>query len=278
MQERESVLSIPHIVKKIGSSEAYVRERNNADNEHLSDSVRKRRSIKLAATALSERKPSGYLTAEGHAMNLTAHIAEYSSSLNELRKLEDEHAPRKEKLPALRNIAGFNHALREMVDSNPSLRVSDVKNFILTMNHSINGPESGGPMFEDKVRNTITGMRHEIAVEQMTGFMPGVETLEATVEEDLQGVDLKVSINGSPYAAIDVKASHATAEHARQKARARGFDDSHIVWSHANEEDFNGSFRLPLEVAKHNAQALYEDLDNAVWAAQYSSRRRNRAA
>lgn len=264
------MLDIGEIVTTVGTSEAYRAARNDPDNERLNELDRRRRSIRLAATALQERKPSGYLTPEGHAMNITAQLTTFSQSLDELNDLREQGAKHHEKLRPLRKVAEFNHAVKDMIDNNPSLQFTEVLNFIMNMNQQINGNPEHGHAFEDQVRGILVGMRHEIAFEQMLGYMPDVEYREATIEEDLQGADIFVSLNNSPMVPIDVKAGAEKTQVSKEQAHNRGYDSSHIIWSHILDEDFNGSFRISNDVAAAKAGYVYNDLRNTVFQQSYS--------
>ena len=259
-------LEIGRIVHKVGTSEVYTRARSEAETLDLDERDRRRRAILLAATALKGEQGSGYLSAEGHAMNLTAHLTSFSESIRELRTLEESGARRKEKLPALYKVAEFNHAVKDMIDSNPSLTFSEVSKFILSMNQTINGRVSGGPRFEHEVTQRLVGMSHEIAVEQMLGYMPGVDYQEATVDDDVNGIDLFVSIDGSPMTPIDIKASSSTAQIKKRQAIENGYSASNIVWSHVDNKEFNGTFRIPNDLAEARSADLYNDLRRAVRA------------
>lgn len=259
-------LDTGNIVHKIKTSEAFVRAQNDAETAHLSEDDRIHKSVRMAANILKDAKPSGYLTAEGHAFNVTAQLTTFSDSIHEIHQLRADHAPHSEKLPALRHIAEFNHAVKDMVNSNPSLGFAEVLSFITDMNRNVNGNRAGGRHFDDEIRGVLVGMRHEIAVEQMLWHMPGVTYREATTEEDLKGADIFVSVDGSPMMPFDIKSSREKAERSRAAAIQSGFDGNHIVWSHIDDSDFNGTFRISDEVAKARSEGLHKDF---TYAANY---------
>jgi len=268
----KNALDIGHIIQKVGTSEAYTLARNEAMSHEIGESERRRRAIRIAATALKGEQKSDYLTPEGHAMNITAQLTTFGDAVQELEALNQYQARHSEKIPALKKVAEFNHAVKAMIDTNPSLKFGEVLSFILSMNQQVNRAHNG-PAFEYQVRSILVGMRHEIAVEQMLGYMPDVEYRETTVDEDLKGADIFVSINGSPMTAIDIKASYETAQRAKMKAAENGYDSSHIVWSHINDDDFGASFRIPHDLAMARSAALYDDLQNAVYSQPASNRR-----
>jgi len=271
--EKKSNLGIGPLVEQIGSSDTYTLARNDSANEGLSELDIRRRSIRLAAINLQETRPSGRRSLEDHKLNITAQLTTFGQSLQELNKLEKQGAQRQERLPALRRVAEFNHAIKEMVDDNQSLRFAEVLSFITNMNQQINGSEHAGEGFEQEIRGRLVGMRHEIAYEQIIGRMPGVECRQPTVDEDLNGADIFVSFNDSPMVPIDVKASFETAQSAQAEASRRGFDASHIVWSHVNDEEFDGGFRISEEVIAAKSGYVYNDLLNAVVQQNEATRR-----
>ena len=257
-------LDIDSIVQKIGTSEAYVRARNDVESTETTDGDRRRAAIRIAATALKGEQTSGYLSPEGHAMNITAQLTTFNEAYQVLNRAKREQIGSREKNQARRKVSEFFHAVKDMVDSNPSLQFNDVSSFILTMNQVVNGRASSGPDFEHEVRTRLVGMRHEIAAEQMLGYMPDVEYRESTIDEDLKGADLFISIDGSPMTRVDIKASKETAERERDNALRNGYSAGYIVWSHVENDEFNGSFRISNELAAERSVALYSDLQQVV--------------
>jgi len=256
-------LDIGYIVYKIGTSEAFAKARNESESLEMSDRDRFRTSIRMAATALKSEKASGYLTPEGHSMNITSKLATFREDVATLDELQASGASFLEKKHYLLRVAEFNHSIKELVDSNSSLRFDDVVLFLRNMDQKINGSD-GAAGFENIATDRLNGMRHEIAVEQMLGYLPGVEYAEASVEEDLDGTDLYISIDGSPMTAIDIKAGESNTRFAKKKALRNGWDVNQIVWSHISDEDFNGGFRISKEIAQAKAPFLFKKLQNAV--------------
>jgi hypothetical protein len=259
-----SPLETSHIVHKVGTSKEYAKARNEAEALDLDDSGRRRAAIRMAATALSGEQASGYLTPDGHAMNITARLTDFSESIRELHTLQEQDASHEEKLPALRRLAEFNHAVKNMVDANPSLSFDEVLTFIMSMNQSINGLKSSDSQFEYEVTNILVGMRHEIAFEQMLGYMPDVEYKEATIEDDLVGADIFISINGSAMVPIDIKASQKTVQRKRDEQIQHGYTPNHIVWSQVTNDEFGGSFRIPHDIAQKRSIILHDVLLNTI--------------
>ena len=267
-ETNKNTFEISDTVRRIGTSEAYQVELNSDAPEVLvlDDRGRRLRAIRLAAHVLKNEQESGYMSLEGHKMNITGQLTTFYESLNELRMLKENRAKYHEKIPARRKVAEFNHAVKDMIDSNSTLTFNEVKTFILSMNQAINGRQASGPELEYEVSSLLVGMSHEIAFEQMLGFMPGVEYEEATIDDDLHGADFLVSIDNSPMTPIDVKASQSAVRHKKAKAAENGYTANGAVWSHIDNKDFNGSFRIPNNLAKTRSVDLYNDLKKAIYA------------
>lgn len=262
-ETNKNPFDVNRIVTLVGKSNEYRLARDTVEGLDLTDGNRRKTAIQMAATALKGEHESGYLTPEGHAMNITAQLTSYTESAHRLDTLQSRGATYKEKLPLRQKMAEFNHAIKDMVDSNPALRYSEVLSFLRDMNQVINGRD-GAAQFEHTAQGILTGMRHEIAVEQMLRYMTDVEYKEATIDEDLKGADLFVSLNGSEMTRIDIKASDETARMKRQRASRDGYNPYAIVWSHVTELDFSGGFRISHETAEAKAPHLHADLMKAV--------------
>ena len=256
-------LDVGEIVKKIGTSPDYIKARNVVERDATPEARRRPAAIRMAAVALRGKEEGSYFTLEEHALNLTAHLTTIESHLEQLDRLRGRRATRREKLPYLEKVTAFNHALKEMIDSNPRLGFNEVVSFLRNMNQQIHGRHNDRH-FEHEIRGVLEGMRHEIAAEQIIGQLENVDVDHVSIEEDLDGGDLMVSVDNSPWTPIDIKASYLTAERAKQKARDTGHDDSGIIWSQLNDEDFNGGFRISYDKAAEKAPLLEAALRRAT--------------
>ena len=256
-------LDIGYIVYKIGTSEAYAQARNDAEILELDDISRRKASLRMAATALKGERASGYLTPEGHAFNITAHLTTFSDDYEVLDQLKASRASNKEKIPYLRRISEFNEAIKDMVDMNPALKFDEVILFLRAMDQKINGSENAA-LFEQKIKMHLNGMRHEIAVEQQLGCLLDVDYEEGSVEDDLNGADFFVSIDDSEMTPIDIKASRKTAFDKKSQALENNNDPNAIIWSQVSSHDFNGGFRISNDLAKEKAPYLHAEILKAI--------------
>jgi len=236
--------------------------------------VQRGEAISQAAEFMSRESEtsSGHKTFDGHILEVISHLPQFLDSQIALNTLRKSYTPHSEKAPHLDNVVRLNHALKELVDANPLLSFTNVLGFLQQMNTAING-QGHAELFSYEARSILVGMRHEIAVEQMLGMMPDVDYQDTSLENDLKGSDVFVSIDNSPYVAIDIKASETSAQNAQQKAARRGYNPAVIVWSQLYDNDFGDNFRIPHETALERKNSLHEQLVRAV-ASETSQRAR----
>lgn len=262
-ESQPNPLNPNYLVQKIALSPAYAEGQNAARSVEENDHARRSIAIRLAATALSHEGGTNRLSLEGHAMNVTSRLTTFLDTQLKLDENRQNHGDRQEKLHLLTEASEFNHAIKEMIDTNPSLKYLEVLNFLNQMNLRINGND-GAQKFDIEMKRILSGMRHEIAVEQMLWMMDGVEYKDATVEQDMKGADMLVSINGSQLTPIDIKSTEMLANSKKAYAEAHGKNPDLIVWSHVTTQDFRGGFRIDNTTAHEVAPILYDDLLQAV--------------
>ncbi|OYX40930.1 hypothetical protein B7Y94_05855 [Candidatus Saccharibacteria bacterium 32-49-12] len=208
----------------------------------------------------NHQRESGYRSLTEHIMNVTYQLLSAEDHIHKIAELEQRGAKRNEKLPTLQALVEFNHSVKDMIDSNPSIKFPDMMRFLAKTNLQVNGHEKNSEEFNQAIRGVLDGMRHEIGVEQMLGHLDNVEYLEAEVEDDLKGGDILVSVDGGDYIPLDIKASPFSAARAQEKARRNGFSGNNIIWSQLDNEDFNGGFRVDYGIAAHKAKYLAAEL------------------
>lgn len=228
-----------------------------------------KRSMRIRAVArgaldraTQETKESGYRTPDGDVFNLIAHLDSFYQAQQVLARLESEkdfrHVRRNERIPHLKDVVQFNHALREVIDNHPALKFTDILNFMTEMHTAVSGPDTQKQFYTD-AREALDGMRHEIGFEQILGVLPDLDYREASVEEDIYGADIVVTVDDTEIP-IDIKASPRTAAFKREKSH----HPERIVWSQLNFEDFNGGMRIPRQLAEKKAPALRAELERAA--------------
>jgi hypothetical protein len=186
-----------------------------------------------------------------------------SAKVNQLRERysSPEHMP-----PAIRQnfyhnkaqVIEFNHILSDIINAGATkFNFDELLAFMVNM-HAASGEQENTAEFYTQAKNALTGMRNELAFEQVL-MASGLDYELGNAEDDARGGDFIVE--GVP---IDVKSSEAAAEQAKKTARRGGYDDSGIIWSRLSSKDFNGELTLPYEMSKVILARIQPDLDRAL--------------
>lgn len=265
---------------KISHSPEYIEEvqriRQSDEFHDLTNQEKGTLAITNTADRLSKTLESsgGHMPIEGQLLALISHIPPYLMAQIKLDRMRNKgHSVRRsEKMPYLQEVMQTNRTLKELIDNNPLLTYPQVLNFTSFVSAKLSGPEYT-EYFTQSMEAMLSGMRHEIAVEQMLGTLdPEVDYRETTPEEDLAGADFIIQMataDGKPYEfGIDVKSTPFEEERSREKARSHGYPSDHIIWSGINREDFNNGFRISRVLAEERGLALYDKL-LAAGADQY---------
>lgn len=259
-------LDIPYYVTAIRTSEEYLEARKEQAGQT--------ETIKRAAGALALHETRGgeYRSREGDVFDVISKIDTFASSQAKLESLKSRNAPRQEKLPYLRDVIEFNHAVKQMVNNNPSLKFDEVVAFVTKMYMLSNQQEIRNlksqeereaqlGWFKNTTSVTLNGMRHELGAEQILGTIDDLDYEDISTEDELHGVDYFVTI-GDKRCGIDIKAGqHRTAE-----ARTSSRHPERIIWSQLSNQDFGNNFRIPTEVAQSKAAAMRAELEAAMLA------------
>ena len=112
--------------------------------------------------------------------------------------------------------------------------------------------------FYEDARMHLAGIRNEVAVEQILKDN-GVDFEVGTAEDDALGGDF--IINGKR---IDIKSSLFTAKLRKASKIEKGHDDSGIVWSRIEFEDFEGKLTLSDRVKKRVSKYLIPKINEAA--------------
>lgn len=268
-KEKQKALEPLAHVEAIKSTEAFRSTLSHVAFNKLDLDERRRvinRAITKSARFLAESatKDSGYRTPEGHRFALIAQLEPFyraQKALNKIRQQEQEgvRVSFSKKRYYRNEVIEFNHTLKDVIDSHPSLSFNELLTFVTRMYQGAN-PNQNITDFTHEVRLAMNGMRHEIGATQIIGAL-GLEYDETDNEQEMKGQDLIVYINGQPVP-IDIKASPATVEIARQKS----LYPDHIIWSHIEDYEFDGGFRIPYELAQQKGPAMMRDLNQAARA------------
>lgn len=225
------------------------------NEKHL---ARNRAIARSAFSLAGEVDSDKYMSPEEHIFNLIGNLDSFYTAQKQLDNLRSRQVPRTQKEPHLRKVIAFNHALKGVIDNNPSLEFDELLGFMTRMYMSANGPEHGRD-FHNEATVALIGMQHEIGAEQIIGTLDNVEYEETTVDGELDGEDMIVIIGGQA-APIDIKASPQSAERSRQLSP----NPERIIWSQLRNSDFNNSFRIPYDLALEKGPAMLEQLEAAA--------------
>lgn len=266
-------LSPSDLAETIGNSDEYRQERDQHPDDRIT-------AVASAAIRIASRLETkhGYLNDEATQLNVIGHIDSFATAQENLDELRSQGASFEETLPYKRQVIAFNHALKDMIDNNPSLDFNDVLLLVNSMyagmhsdtfaKLSLQEHQAALERLDSSVRSTLNGMRHEIGYEQIIGALQrqGIDIdYEPTTDEDeLRGVDMFIILNGVRFS-IDIKASRRKTEETRANSRR----PNRIVQSHISNADFlsNGvtgdGFRISNEVAERLAPTVLDDLNAA---------------
>lgn len=222
-----------------------------------------RRAFGKAALSMFERRSEGseYLDMDTQAFRL---IGLYDEAVETGLRLDSADAnpslrmTRAEKLPLIRKTLKFNHAIRELIDTHPELTTGDVLQFFNGLDLYL--PESSQSLDrQDYLRGILRGMQHEVVAEQALWSIPEVEdVIQASIEEELQGIDLKVVYRGQVYC-LDIK-STSYSETKALNTRFSG-NKSVPVWTGLTATDLEGRFRGSESQIKIVAERLLSAID-----------------
>lgn len=201
LQKTTPRLDVPKTIREISTSPDYIRARNVIEKQQVPEKQRIPTAVRMAATALRGKRPGEHLTLQEHSYNITAQLTTIEDTFIRLDQLNDRKARRTEKLPSIRKVAEFNHAVKDLIDENPRLQYGEVMGFMRTMNQRIHG-RHGDRVFHEGIRDVLNGMRQELAAEQILGQIDNLEYHHPTVEEDVNGGDFFVSLDGSDFVPI----------------------------------------------------------------------------
>ena len=259
-----------HFVAAIGDNEHFKLERQKG--AEVSHAVGRTASF----LASLETKPSGYRTPEAATYHLISLIDPFVTSreaLDHYKQLEAEgtRVSRDQKKPHLLDVIHFDHAAKELIDRVPSLRMSQVVQFVTQMyevshrselaRNSEWGRAAKLAEVDNATRQVLHGMRNEVGSEQLFEALGLPYSDNITDEDELNGIDERITLHGIEVA-VDLKAS----PRARDEARKKSSHPETIIWSQLRPSDFGDSFRVPQSVAEERAPYMQQALEEALRA------------
>lgn len=155
-----------------------------------------------------------------------------------------------------KEIRGFNDALRDVIEKSGNMTFDELINFLATTYTAAHGKSPSS--FISHARDTIIGARNEVAFEQIL-TTAGITFNEGTDEDDARGGDVLVE-----NVRIDTKTSWRKTEKAKAHALAHGYNPDRVVWSHINQDDYEGRLTLPAYKLQELAAKVRPDIERAV--------------
>ncbi len=149
----------------------------------------------------------------------------------------------------LNEIIPFNKTIKELISRYPDLGATDLaENLTQATGAIFSGRRKDHQNTFYEYTATVNGMRHEKAAEDLL-FAANIDyDYRVSVEEDSQGNDLFVYLNGD-WVGIDIKASYTAEARAYQRHKY-----SHAVWTTLSSDDFRG----PTDDAQDRVSISYE--------------------
>lgn len=252
-------LSPKNHVDQIKSTPEFHAVMQGADLETMSDRERDQtvnRAVARSAFALANKytSPGGYKSPEATRFQVISQLDEFYKAQIALNKLREQksrghHVSHDLKLPHLTKLAKFNHALKEMIDTDSSLKFDETLAFLSRMyagSHKNENLED----FEQELYWVMNGMRHELGAEQIVGTL-GYDYDLPTIDDDLGGADIIVYVDGS-VVPLDIKSNM----HLVHKVRAESRHPDQIVWSCLHDRDFHNGFRISPNLAAVRANEM----------------------
>lgn len=144
--------------------------------------------------------------------------------------------------PYVRRMLPFNHALRDIIDSNRGLKPEQLAQFLYIARKQLAGKLAADSMGKGPIK-LVYGMANEVVAEDALFHVNGVaDVIPASVEEELRGIDLTAIGENGASQAFDVKST----ERGMSIARSRSGRNPHsiAVWTGLNPDHFSKGFQL----------------------------------
>lgn len=229
-------------------------------------------------------------TPEGDVYEVVGRISEYAQGItgmehaNTLRR--DKNRPKLSRRDYVKNqrdfdankvrVIEFNHSLKHMIESDPSLTLDEVSEFVTTMYGITARPrwqddekawQEHASWFNGHVVEALRGMRTELAAGQIAEYIDDVsfDGEHTTVQDDKVGIDARITLSGEDYPAdgvtfgVDLKSDVFSARQAEKNPR----HTSVAIVTGVKDSDFkDGSMFLPDARARQLAPGFAKEIHN----------------
>lgn len=159
---------------------------------------------------------------------------------------------------ARQTLTDFNHIVREIIEiGGGKFNFNQLVTFMTNV-HIANGGAKSANAFAQMAESCVSGMRVEVGDEQAL-IHSGIEFEVGTKDQDIHGGDFFIDGVG-----FDIKHSQNRVEKERAIARSRGDDPNVIIWSHIEDDYFNGQLILPADKNDIVARGLLADIKKVI--------------
>lgn len=261
MQQRE----IPHLpeprtcLSELGRSDTFLEARGHG--EPIPQAISK---AALHQTVVVREAQNGRLDVHVNALNIISCLPDFLQGQLELDRIYEKEqrsglvVPRRVKVPHLKKVIPFNHAIRETIDDNPRLNSDDLRGFILKTGMGMYHPSDLDIEYlRQACSERIAAMQAEIFTEQALWHVPGVDDIEnADTADELDGIDLRCTYEGEDFS-IDVKSTRRQEQEA-WKHWVEG--DAIPFWTGLSLDELGRHFRAKEDQISTIAQRLEDRL------------------
>ncbi|NCU37989.1 hypothetical protein EOL96_02950 [Candidatus Saccharibacteria bacterium] len=284
--QKTKPLDIAEIIEKIATSDEYERNRNSGSVE---------RTIGRAALEMAEMdhdlaNEENYdpeklaKTPEAVLYRLVGTLPQYVYGIEGMRHcFRPDQSQTHEFQTHKRRAIKFNHSLKAFIDSDPTLKYSNVVSFVTDMYGVMHSQRWGNDTkgwhqeqrwFKSQIEQVVKGIVQEVLARQIieainvnhstvneaTGekIPKVIVNANVSVEDDAKGADMYVTLDGVTFP-IDIKASERTAHHARKKTR----HPKSIITTGIPHEELLGNFRVSSKRARRSAPDMLAKLYEA---------------
>ena len=218
----------------------------------------------FAATAFAlvdmGTEKSGHRTRLADQLNVAAEIPRFVTAVSALAtEKAGGELPHEIHKEFVKDTVIFNHALEAMIDADPSATFGEVRDFFMDMHAGLypDATAQEKSAIKEQFTQTLSGMASEIIGEQLAYYLE-YDVEDASVEDDMRGIDRFVIIDGVRYG-VDFKASSVTAN----KARAH-HPKNFIVSITVPDYIVGGKLRLPPEDVAHYAPLFQKEIEREI--------------
>lgn len=158
-------------------------------------------------------------------------------------------------------VSYFNGLIREVAAIEPGMSASSLAKHMAGV--AVGGlPKPMHAYATDAIRSVVRGAQHEAAFKQLLEHT-GRSYREATLEEDLRGIDYAVTGSDGSAAYIDVKASLSEIErlHGENTPFVRKPDGKIVMYSMVTDKELADRFHVDDATAQQRAKVVVDALD-----------------